>query len=271
MCEPEPQQTDFPDKNLLVCKQNGESTTLHVSVTTERRTVTVSNIIAETKQGDRDSVVVVGSHLDGVAAGSGINDNGSGTSTNLEIALSLARLMSRGAITLTNQVRFCWWGAEEEGLVGSHWYVDHLSDEEISRIALNLNYDMVGSPNYIIGVYDGKSLLPGGDAESLRTGGLGQAYGSDALQKMYEGYLESIGSAHVPVEFNGRSDYGPFLARGIPCGGLETGAEVGKTMEDRTLFGGTASSGPHHAAYDPCYHQNCDTIDNVDKIGRAHV
>ena len=115
-----------------------------MSVLTERRTVTVSNIIAETQQGDPDSVVVVGSHLDSVAAGSGINDNGSGTATNLEIALSLARLMSRGAITLTNQVRFCWWGAEEEGLVGSHWYVDHLSDTEISRIALNLNYDMVG-------------------------------------------------------------------------------------------------------------------------------
>ena len=92
-------------------------------------------------------------------------------------------------------------------MVGSHWYVDHLPDDELAKIALNLNYDMVGSPNYIIGVYDGKSLLPGGDAEGLRTGGLGQAYGSDALQKMYEGYLDSIGSAHVPIEFNGRSDY----------------------------------------------------------------
>ena len=248
----------------LIALAESDVTTVRLSVVTERRTVTVSNIIAETKQGDPDSVVVVGSHLDGVAAGSGINDNGSGTSTNLEIALSLARLLARGAIDLNNQVRFCWWGAEEEGLVGSHWYVDHLSDDEILKIALNLNYDMVGSPNYIIGVYDGKSLLPGGEAEGLRTGGLGQAYGSDALQKMYEGYLDSIGSAHVPVEFNGRSDYGPFLERGIPCGGLETGAEVGKTMEERAMFGGTAQSAAFDAAYDPCYHQYCDTIDNVD-------
>ena len=83
--------------------------------------------------------------------------------------------------------------------------------------SVNLNYDMVGSPNYIIGVYNGSSLLDGGGAEELRTGGMGQAYGSAALQTMYQRYLESIGSAHVPIEFNGRSDYGPFLARGIPC------------------------------------------------------
>ena len=76
--------------------------------------------------------------------------------------------------------------------------------------------------------------------------------------EMYADYLESIGSAHVPVEFNGRSDYGPFLARGIPCGGLETGAEKIKTEAERQMFGGWAN-----AAYDTCYHQFCDTIENV--------
>ena len=234
----------------------GEQTfTLAMSVVVDVRTVTCSNIIAETRQGDDSNVIVVGSHLDSVAAGPGINDNGSGTATNLEMALSLARLLARGAISLTNQVRFCWWGAEEEGLVGSHWYVDHLSDEEISRVALNLNYDMIASPNYIIGVYNGSSLLPGGGAEELRTGGLSQARGSAALQTMFEDRLTSIGSPHVPIHFNGRSDYGPFLARGIPAGGLETGAEKGKTMEERAMFGGTAQSAAFDAAYDPCYHQ----------------
>ena len=124
---------------------------VHMMVSKTVSELTVSNIIATTRQGDPDNKVVVGSHMDGVRAGPGINDNGSGTATNLEMALSLARLLGRGALALTNQVRFCWWGAEEEGLVGSRWYVDHLSDEEISRVALNLNYDMIASPNYIIG------------------------------------------------------------------------------------------------------------------------
>jgi len=72
---------------------------------------------------------------------------------------------------------------------------------------------------------------------------------------MFEDRLTSIGSPHVPIHFNGRSDYGPFLARGIPAGGLETGAEKGKTMEERAMFGGTAQSAAFDAAYDPCYHQ----------------
>eukprot|EP01051_Picozoa_sp_SAG22_P005669 SAG22_NODE_343_length_11944_cov_15.500042_3_plen_728_part_00 len=233
--------------------------TVQMSMVLDDRVVVASNICAQSREGLPDRTIVVGSHMDGVAAGPGNNDNGSGAMTNLELALSLARLMARGAITLTNRVRFCWWGAEEEGLVGSHWYVDHLSDAEIDEIAVNLNYDMVGSPNYVIGVYNGSSLLDGGGAEELRTGGYGQALGSAALQTMYQSYIETVvGSPHVPVEFNGRSDYGPFLERGIACSGLETGAEKIKTAAERAMFGGIAN-----AAYDPCYHQFCDSIDNV--------
>eukprot|EP01051_Picozoa_sp_SAG22_P005668 SAG22_NODE_343_length_11944_cov_15.500042_2_plen_509_part_00 len=238
---------------------SGQTVVLRMAVSKTVSFVPCSNVVATSRTGDPSKTIVVGSHMDGVAAGPGNNDNGSGAMTNLELALSLARLMARGAITLTNRVRFCWWGAEEEGLVGSHWYVDHLSDAEIDEIAVNLNYDMVGSPNYVIGVYNGSSLLDGGGAEELRTGGYGQALGSAALQTMYQSYIETVvGSPHVPVEFNGRSDYGPFLARGIACSGLETGAEGIKTEYERKLFGGWAN-----AWYDPCYHQFCDSIDNV--------
>ena len=52
--------------------------------------------------------------------------------------------------------------------------------------------------------------------------------------------------------------HGPFLERGIPCGGLETGAEKIKTEAERQMFGGWAN-----AAYDTCYHQFCDTIENI--------
>ena len=155
--------------------------TVRMSMVIDSRKVVAANICAQTSEGLPDRTIVIGSHMDGVAAGPGNNDNGSGAATNLEMALSLWRVMVRKDISIVNRVRFCWWGAEEEGLVGSRVYVDSLSDSEISQIAVNLNYDMVGSPNYVIGVYNGSSLMPGGGSEELRTGGMGQAYGSAAL------------------------------------------------------------------------------------------
>jgi Zn-dependent M28 family amino/carboxypeptidase len=56
----------------------------------------------------------------------------------------------------------------------------------------------------------------------------------------------------------GGSDYYSFLEIGIPSGGLDTGAGSLKTPEERHRFGGIAN-----AAYDPCYHQSCDTVENV--------
>ena len=69
------------------------------------------NVIAETPGRD-DNVVVVGAHLDGVEDGPGINDNGSGSGTILEIAEEMAKVKPR------NQVRFIWFSAEESGLLG---------------------------------------------------------------------------------------------------------------------------------------------------------
>ena len=110
------------------------------------------NVIAETKQGRDDNVVMLGAHLDSVEEGPGINDNGTGSATILEVAVQLAK----SHIRHDNTVRFAWWGAEELGLIGSTAYVDELATQEgeLDRIATYLNYDMVGSPNYIIGVYD---------------------------------------------------------------------------------------------------------------------
>ena len=88
----------------------------------------------------------------------GINDNGSGSMTILEIALQLGHMLHVERVQLANKVRFCWWGAEEVGLKGSEHYVAYLNQTdqaELSKIALALNFDMVGSPNFIRGVYNG--------------------------------------------------------------------------------------------------------------------
>jgi len=202
------------------------------------------NVTADTPSGDADKVLVVGAHLDSVIEGPGINDNGSGTSLLLEMAEEL----SENNIRVRQKVRFAFWGAEESGLLGSEHYVENLSDDELGSIFANLNFDMVGSPNYVRFVYDGD----GSDTE------LAGPPGSAEIESIFTDYFASQGLASAPTEFSGRSDYGPFIAVGIPAGGLFTGAEGVKTEEEAEIYGGTAG-----VAYDVNYHQAGDTINNV--------
>ena len=64
-----------------------------------------------------------------------------------------------------------------------------------------------------------------------------------------------MGLANDPTPFDGRSDYGPFIAAGIPAGGLFTGAEGIKTSAQQATYGGTTGT-----QYDDCYHLACDTF-----------
>ena len=105
-------------------------------------------MIAELPGKNTDNVVMAGAHLDSVIEGPGINDDGSGTAALLETALMMANSHPE------NTLRFAFWAGEEHGLLGSADYVEGLSQEELDRIALYLNYDMIGSPNYILMVYD---------------------------------------------------------------------------------------------------------------------
>jgi Zn-dependent M28 family amino/carboxypeptidase len=219
-------------------------TTARVKVDAEVKQSTTFNILADTA-GRADRTVVVGAHLDSVAEGPGINDNGSGSAAILETAIQMAELDDDGP---RNRVRFAFWGAEESGLIGSTHYVSQLSKEEIKQHALNLNFDMVGSPNFVRFVYDGD-----GDA-------FGQVgpNGSAHIEHVFNDYFASQGLASAPTAFSGRSDYAAFIENGIPAGGLFTGAEGVKTKEEAAVFGGTEGE-----AYDPCYHQACDDIENV--------
>ena len=124
----------------------------HVVVDATTTPNTEVNVIADSRAGDRNRTIVVGAHLDSVEAGPGINDNGSGTSTILEIAEQVAKLEQDPR----NRLRFAFWGAEEAGLVGSTAYVaDQVANGGIDEIEANLNFDMVGSPNFVRFVYDG--------------------------------------------------------------------------------------------------------------------
>jgi Zn-dependent M28 family amino/carboxypeptidase len=211
--------------------------------------VPTQNLIAETPTGRDDRVVMAGAHLDSVPAGPGIEDNGTGSATLLETALQIAEL----GIEPRNTIRFAWWGAEEAGLVGSQFYVDSLSTSEAKDIELYLNFDMIGSPNYARFVYDGD-----GSAFGIR----GPA-GSHAIEEVFEEFFASQGLASEPTAFDGRSDYDAFITAGIPAGGLFTGAEDNKTEDQVALYGGLATFDDEVVAYDPCYHQACDSLDPI--------
>lgn len=218
----------------------GATVTVTVDYVAEERTA--YNVFAETEKGDDNNTVMVGAHLDSVQGGAGINDNGTGSAALLETAIQMQKVKPN------NTVRFAWWGAEESGLLGSEHYVANLSPAEADDIALYLNFDMIGSPNYMFGVYDGDNS--GGTAAP---GFIPE--GSAQIEDVFEKFYADRGIPFQDTEFSGRSDYGPFIAIEIPAGGLFTGAEGVKTEAEEDLYGGVAG-----AAYDPCYHAFCDNL-----------
>ena len=226
---------------------------VHVKVDAVNLPRTSHNVLADTAGGDPDHVVVVGSHLDSVEEGAGINDNGSGSSFNLELALQMAEQ----GIEPVNKVRFAFWGAEESGLVGATRYMEFISQEDFEKLAMNLNFDMIGSPNYARFVYDGdfSHTPPPATAPDVNPG-------AAEIEQAFVSYFRSRGQASGPSAFDGRSDYKPFQDNGIAAGGLFTGAEQAKTAAQRDRFGGISNT-----AFDPNYHQAGDDIGNVNRTG----
>jgi Zn-dependent M28 family amino/carboxypeptidase len=230
----------------LIAQLGTGAVTMYVKTDTGSSPLLTRNVLAEKQGWSPGNVVVVGAHLDSVSAGPGINDNGSGSAAILEVALKLKSVNPR------NTIRFAWWSAEESTLVGSTFYVNSLSQAQKDEIAMNLNFDMIGSPNFVRFVYDGdNSAFPVGP------GAAAGPPGSAQIEKLFHDYFASQGLPSAETPFSGRSDYGPFIAQGIPAGGLFTGAEGIKTPAQQAIYGGTAG-----IQYDPCYHASCDTYAN---------
>jgi hypothetical protein len=128
---------------------------------------------------------------------------------------------------------------------------DLLESDEIDNIEANLNFDMLASPNFVRFVYDGDNSTDEGEPGPP---------GSAEIEQVFLDHFESVGLETTPTAFDGRSDYGPFIAPDaiVPAGGLFSGAEGVKTAEEEAIYGGAAGSW-----YDPCYHQFCDTFSTV--------
>lgn len=222
-----------------------------VTLQASTKTVTARNVIAQTKTGSSQNVVMAGGHLDSVPEGPGINDNGSGVAAILETAVQLG-----SAPPVRNAVRFAFWGAEELGIVGSKKYVQSLDVEQLKDIALYLNFDMIGSPNPGYFTYDGNQSTAIESGKSVPR----VPEGSAGIERTFVDYLKAAGKTAQDTGFDGRSDYDGFTLAGIPVGGLFSGAEEKMSPEQAKLWGGTAE-----APFDPNYHKPTDTLDHVDR------
>lgn len=208
------------------------------------------NVIAELPGADTTRAVLVGAHLDSVTAGAGINDNGSGSAFVLETALQAAA----ADWTPQQTLRFAWWGAEEQGLVGSRNYFLEGSSPapEILDLEAYLNFDMIASNNGAPFVYDG-------DGSTADRDGVGP--GSALIEEYFHEYFDANDLPYAEVPMVTRSDSAWSAMLGIPTGGLFSGAEQVKSGGEASLFGGEAGN-----AYDACYHQGCDRLDFIDPV-----
>ena len=205
---------------------------------------TLRNVIAQTRSGDPDVIVMIGAHLDSVESGPGIVDDGSGVAALLEIAHQLG-----ASASVRNAVRFAFFGSEENGALGSRGYLDGLSMDDRRKIILYVNVDMVASLNAGYFVQGGR-----GDEES-ESGPPGSA----AVARVLTDQLTATGVTPEMIEFVG-DDEAPFVEAGIPVAGAENGDRKEKTAEQAQAWGGQAGE-----VYDPCYHLACDRLDNVNR------
>jgi Zn-dependent M28 family amino/carboxypeptidase len=229
----------------------GAAITLRVAVTGTNSMASTYNLFAETVAGRDDQVIIIGAHLDSVVEGPGTNDNGSGAAALLEIS----RQTGLHGYAPRNKIRFAWWGAEEEGLIGSLHYLDNLSTTDVRNIAMYLNVDCIASHNFVRGVEDGDLSDTIDHPDNIYTE---TPEGSGAIEQALLDYFQAQNLPTKPTPLDGRTDYEGFAERGIPFGGLFTGLDETKTEAEALLFGGTAGE-----PYDNTYHTAGDTLANI--------
>ncbi|QDS77006.1 hypothetical protein FKW77_006140 [Venturia effusa] len=231
------------DGNTLVDSiKKGHVLNAEFDVKTSLRFVNSTNILAQSKHGDPENILQLGAHSDSVPAGPGINDDGSGVSALIEVAILLSGYKIR------NRVVFSWWTGEELGDVGSDKWVVSKSDQDLLKIKAYLNFDMLASPNFEYQVLDGDGAVfnkPG-------------PAGSASIEKLFIDYLKGRGLNYSFSEVEGPSDFEPFQFVDVPIGGLSTGDDKNKTKEGVEKFGGVEGQ-----KFDPNNHSARDTVANL--------
>ncbi|MEO5790045.1 M20/M25/M40 family metallo-hydrolase [Gelidibacter sp.] len=184
----------------------------------EKRLAKTSNVVAYLEGNDpvlKNEYIILGAHYDHLGMGGpssksdqrntvyyGADDNASGTATLLEIAEKVAA----NKHNLKRSVIFIAFGAEEQGLLGSQYFIDHPL-VPLSQIKLMINMDMVGRLNEANHVYmNGAGTFPNG-VEFMQNLG-------DSLNLTPVVHAGSVGG----------SDHVSFYKAGLSVLGIHTGA-----------------------------------------------
>jgi hypothetical protein len=187
------------------------------------------NVIAESKGGNKNHVLVIDAHLDAIY-GAGMLDNASGSATILDIAQQMKN------VNPLNKLRFIWFGGEELGLLGSSYYINNLSKTELSHIGYDLDADVTATPNYVVGVLDpaGPDLF----GRTVTATFPKRVYKPSTVSRdQLIAYFDSIGLNHELFSPVG-TDAFSFNTVGIPASGLLTGQDCCKSQDEVDLFGG---------------------------------
>jgi hypothetical protein len=218
------------------------------------------NVIAESKGGDKNHVLAVDAHLDAIY-GAGILDNGTGSAAILDIAQKMKN------VNPLNKLRFIWFGGEELGLLGSQYYVNNLTSTDASHIGYDLDADVFGTPNYIIGILD--PAAPDFFSRNVPETFPNRVYKASQVSRDQSiAFFDQAGYNHELLSPNG-TDAINFNRIGIPASGLLTGQDCCKTQEEVNLFGGQLGNYEGNlGTFDGGCVDNpfrwCDNIDNVD-------
>lgn len=151
-------QPDFPV--ISISRNDGEAiedlladSEIEALITLTTKDLPSQNVIAE-KKGPGESVVVLGGHYDSVPGIAGANDNASGAA----VLVTLARMLADVDLPFT--IRIVPFGSEELGLLGSRFYVESLSENELENTKAMLNFDALGTGS-------GVSVFGDGDITAL--------------------------------------------------------------------------------------------------------
>jgi Zn-dependent M28 family amino/carboxypeptidase len=207
---------------------------------------TSQNVIAVLPGEDPSRHLLLGAHIDHLGAGyPGADDNASGVA----VLLGVAAAWSTSAFRPRHSIVFVGFGAEEVGLVGSTYYMDHPA-RPIESIAAMINLDMLGRPRFydyesmgvaktLAGIADGPGLglLTGGSTELLAIARC--AVKASNLPSYAPEDFPAFRAAIDKATHN-RGDFAPFARRGVPF-----------------VFFSTSEHDD--------YHEPTDTIDTIDR------
>jgi hypothetical protein len=195
------------------------------------------NVVA-VHHGSTPDVIVFGAHRDVVSTTEqGADDNGSGTGTLLELARALTATPHRHTYVFVS------FGAEEIGLAGATYFADHWPD--MPRVRLMLNFDMLGWRDAASTRIEHWTFL------SLPATALLDAMAAREAGAIAPNRAKTLWRIAGAIDDPG-SDSAVFALRGYPA-----------------LF---FSDGPPRDGAPPhCYHEPCDTLDQVSAaaLGRA--